>query len=157
MSLVVEYRKARSQEDVARLRRAMALRALVATGASQREIAEALGISQSAVSQQLRATQSVASSDPQTLIEAAGPILVDVAVSRGFGRLAVFGSVARNEATPESDIDLIVEAPTGAGLKEVLALRSLFESIVGRPVDLVTYGGLRDHLDDDIRHDLVPL
>lgn len=157
MSLVVEYRSARHQEEVANLRRALVLRALVAVGSSQREIAAALGVSQPAVSQQLKAAQSVATVHPETLLEAAAPILVDVARSSGFDRLAVFGSVARRQARPNSDIDLLVEPPTDAGIKDVLALRDSFQAILGRPVDLVTYAGLREGLDDDIRREAVLL
>ena len=54
MTLVSEYRDARREEDVARLRRVLALRAMVANGMSQRQIADALGVSQPAVSQQLK-------------------------------------------------------------------------------------------------------
>lgn len=157
MSLVVEYRNARHQEEVAKLRRALALRALVAAGSSQRRIADTLGVSQPAVSQQLKAAQSVANVPPETLLEAAAPILVAVARSAGFDRLAVFGSVARRQARPDSDIDLLVEPPADAGVKDVLALRDAFQVILGRPVDLVTYGGLRAGLDDDIRREAVLL
>jgi len=157
MSLVVEYRSARHQEEVAKLRRALALRALVAAGSTQREIAEVLGVSQPAVSQQLKAAQSVATVHPETLLEAAAPILVDVARTRRFDRLAVFGSVARRQARPDSDIDLLVEAPADAGIKDVLALRDAFQAILGRPVDLVTYAGLRAGLDDDVRREAVLL
>nr|NLI50956.1 nucleotidyltransferase family protein [Propionibacterium sp.] len=158
MSLVVEYQQARRQEDLARLRRALALRALTVTGASQREVADALDITQPAISQQLKAAQNlIARSHPQVLVAAAGPILVEVARSRGFDRLAVFGSVARHQARPDSDIDLLVEAPADAGIKDVLALRDSFQAILGRPVDLVTYAGLRAGLDDDIRREAVPL
>jgi predicted transcriptional regulator len=55
MTLLAEYLEARRDEDVARLRRVLALRAMVATGMSQRDIASALGVSQPAVSQQLKA------------------------------------------------------------------------------------------------------
>lgn len=157
MSLVVEYRNARHQEEVAKLRRALALRALVAAGSSQREIAEVLGVSQPAVSQQLKAAQSVATVHPETLLEAAAPILVDVARTRRFDRLAVFGSVARRQARSDSDIDLLVEAPVDARIKDILALRSTFQAILGRPVDLVTYAGLRAGLDDDVRREAVLL
>src|SRR5665811_1738852 len=54
MTLLAEYRDARRDEDVARLRRVIALRAMVATGMSQQQVGDALGISQPAVSQQLR-------------------------------------------------------------------------------------------------------
>jgi len=157
MSLVVEYQQARREEDVARLRRMLALRALVATGSSQRVIADALGVSQPAVSQQLKAARTVTEVHPETLLAAAAPILVDVARARGFDRLAVFGSVARREARVDSDIDLLVEAPAGAGIKELVELREIFEEILGRPVDLVTYGGLKPTIDDDIRAEAVLL
>lgn len=157
MSLVVEYRTAQHQEDVAKLRRALALRALVAAGSSQREIAELLDVSQPAVSQQLKTARSVATVHPEILLEAAAPILVDVARSAGFDRLAVFGSVARRQARPDSDIDLLVEPPADAGIKDVLALRDAFQTILWRPVDLVTYAGLRAGLDDDIRREAVLL
>lgn len=157
MSLVLEYRAARHQEEVARLRRVLALRALTVTGSTQREIADALGVSQPAVSQQLKAAQQVTHVHPETLLEAAAPILVDVATSHGFRRLAVFGSVARSQARPDSDIDLIVEPPNGAGIKEVVALRDEIQAILGRPVDLVTYRGLKPGLDDDILREAVAL
>ncbi|MDQ3423722.1 MAG: hypothetical protein M3510_10170 [Actinomycetota bacterium] len=51
MTLLAEYRGARRDEEVARLRRAIALRAMVSEGMSQLEIAELLGVSQPAVSQ----------------------------------------------------------------------------------------------------------
>ena len=157
MSLVVEYQRARHEEDLARLRRALALRALVATGSSQREIAHALGVSQPAVSQQLKAARIITEVHPETLIAGAAPILVDVARSKGFDRLAVFGSVARHEARADSDVDLLVEPPAGAGIKELVALREVFEEILGRPVDLVTYGGLKPTIDADIRAEAVLL
>ena len=157
MSLLVECLSALHQEEVAKLRRALAMRAPVAAGSSQSEIASALGVSQPAVSQHLKAAQSVATAHPETLVEAAAPILVEVARSSGFARLAVFGSVARRQARADSDIDLLVEPPADAGIKDVLALRDTFQAILGRPVDLVTYAGLREGLDDDIRREAVLL
>lgn len=157
MGLLSEYRVSRSQEDAARLRRLLALRALAATGSSQRNIAAALGVSQSAVSQQLKAARDFADVHPETLVKAAAPILVEVASSEGFDRLAVFGSVARGSARPDSDIDLLVEPPPGAGIKELVALRATFQEILGRPVDLITYGGLETPMDDDIRFEAVLL
>lgn len=144
-------------EGVARLRRALALRALIATGASQREIAEALGVSQPAISQQLSAARSAIEVHPEVLLTAAAPILVELAQDRGFANLAVFGSVARHEAQDDSDIDLIVTAPRGAGIKELLGLQQLFEATLGRPIDLATYGGLKPTIDDDIRAEAVML
>jgi predicted transcriptional regulator len=53
MSPLAAYLAARRDEGISRARRLLALRAMAATGMSQREIADALGVSQPAVSQQL--------------------------------------------------------------------------------------------------------
>ncbi|WP_311208867.1 MULTISPECIES: nucleotidyltransferase domain-containing protein [unclassified Aeromicrobium] len=153
MTLLDDYRAARRDEDVARLRRALALRALVAGGTSQREIAAALGISQPAVSQQLSVARRLDDIDVETLVEAAAPVLVLVAHDRGFTRLAVSGSVARGDATSDSDIDLLVDPPIDASIADVMRLRGTFETVLGRPVDLVTYGGLHPARDADILTD----
>lgn len=157
MSLMGEYRQARHVEEVARLRRALALRAMIAEGLSQREIASSLGISQSAVSQQLKTLRDIGAIDPEFMVEAAAPILTRVAEDRGYKRLAVFGSVARHDARADSDIDLLVEPPPGTSIGDLLAVRELFSHVVGRPVDLVTYRGLKPQLDDDIRREAVLL
>ena len=113
MALLEEYLDARRDEDVARLRRVLALRAMIENGMSQRQIAEELGISQPAVSQQLKSAPALRGVHPELLLNAAAPVLKALAAERGYTRLAVFGSVARHQARPGSDIDLIVEAPAG--------------------------------------------
>lgn len=157
MDLLAEYRGARHDEDVARLRRVLALRAMAATGMSQREIAAALGVSQPAVSQQLRAAQDLAPVHPEALVEAAAPVLRRLAAELGYGRLAVFGSVARGGARQDSDIDLLVEAPDGTSSFEFIKFKHLIERVLGRQIDLVDYGGLKTKLDDDIRREAVLL
>src|SRR5512139_1054260 len=157
MGLLAEYRAARRDEDVARLRRVLALRAMAAVGMSQRQIAEAVGITQPAVSQQLKFAPELDSVHPEFLLEAAAPILRTLAAEHGYTRLAVFGSVARQQARPDSDIDLIVEAPAGTSSFDFIRFRQLIEQVLGREVDLVEYGGLKPKLDDDIRREAVPL
>ena len=157
MSLVGEYRSARREEDAARLRRVLALRAMGATGMSQREIANALGVSQPAVSQQLKSGPNLASVHPEVLVEAAAPILKRLAEERGFTGLAVFGSVARHQARPDSDIDILVQQPPGTTISGLVDLGNLFAQVLGRSVDLVTYGGLMPGIDDDIRREAVLL
>ncbi|MEE3851807.1 nucleotidyltransferase domain-containing protein [Gordonia sp. LSe1-13] len=157
MDLGSEYRNARRDEEVARLRRVIALRALVATGKSQREIAEVLDISQPAVSQQLKFAPNLDRVHPEMLLEAAAPVLKALAAQRGYTRLAAFGSVARRQAGPDSDIDLIVEAPDATSSFDFVAFKRLLEEVLGREIDLVEYGGLKAGLDDDIRDDAVML
>jgi predicted nucleotidyltransferase len=157
MTLLAEYRGARRDEDVARLRRVLALRAMSAVGMSQRQIAAELGVSQPAVSQQLKAANDLAGVHPELLIDAAGPVLRALAAERGYARLAVFGSVARRQARADSDIDLVVESPPGTSSFDFLRFKQLLEQVLGRGVDLVDYGGLMPGLDDDIRRDAVVL
>ncbi|MGV9709986.1 nucleotidyltransferase domain-containing protein [Gordonia sp. NPDC003424] len=157
MTVVGEYRKARRDEDVARLRRALALRALVATGMSQRQIADLLKITQPAVSQQLKFGPDIDAIHPEVLVEAAAPVLKALAAEYGYNRMAVFGSVARRQARSDSDIDLVVEAPDSTSSFEFVGFKTLLEEVLGREIDLVEYGGLKPGLDDDIRREAVLL
>src|SRR3990172_2957020 len=57
----------------------------------------------------------------------------------GVRRLALFGSVARGEARPDSDVDLLVQFSPGAkSFDRFLALSELLETLLGRRVELVT-------------------
>src|SRR2546425_7400413 len=61
----------------------------------------------------------------------------------GVRRLALFGSVARGEARPDSDVDLLVEfAPGQKSFDRFMALSDLLERLVACPVQLVTLEGL---------------
>ncbi len=57
--------------------------------------------------------------------------------------LALFGSLARDEATERSDIDLLVTFHRPAGYFALIALQQYLESVLGRNVDIVTPGGLK--------------
>jgi len=74
----------------------------------------------------------------------------------GVRRLAVFGSYARDEATPLSDVDILVELERPIGW-EIVDLHDYLEELLGLPVDLVTEGALRrkPRLQEYIREDLI--
>jgi uncharacterized protein len=57
--------------------------------------------------------------------------------------LALFGSLARNEATDQSDVDLLVTFNRPAGYFALIGLQQYLESVFGRKVDIVTPGGLK--------------
>lgn len=157
MDLLHEYRAARRDGELARLRRAIALRAMIATGMSQRQVAEELGISQPAVSQQLASSSDLTEVHPEFLLEAATPVLKALAEDNGYTRLAVFGSIARHDASTESDIDLLVDAPVGTSSFAFIRFKQLIEQVLGREIDLVSYGGLKPRRDEDIRRQAVLL
>lgn len=56
----------------------------------------------------------------------------------GVRSLAVFGSFARGEAGPESDVDVLVEFEGPATLERFVELRSLLGERLGRRIDLAT-------------------
>ncbi len=73
------------------------------------------------------------------------------------GRTAsLFGSVARGDDTPESDIDFLVEFETGSSLFDLMDLQEALEQLLGVSVDVVSLGGLKDR-DDHIRREAVPI
>ena len=61
----------------------------------------------------------------------------------GIKSLALFGSVARDEAGPESDVDLLVEFRKTPGLTEYMRVKFWLEDCLGHPVDLVMKGALK--------------
>ena len=57
--------------------------------------------------------------------------------------IALFGSVARDQASPESDIDVLVEFATRPGFDGYMRLKEHLESLLGQRVDLVMTGALK--------------
>lgn len=76
----------------------------------------------------------------------------------GVDRLALFGSVARDEAGPGSDVDLLVRLRPEAriGLFGFVRLKTRLEEILGRPVDLVTEDSVKRQLREQIFGEAVP-
>lgn len=68
----------------------------------------------------------------------------------GVRKAALFGSVIRNEAVGESDIDLLVEFEEGRSLLDLAGLKLELERLLTRKVDLVTYRSLHPLLRDTI-------
>lgn len=65
-------------------------------------------------------------------------------------RLRLFGSVARGEDTPESDVDLLVEFTRPKGLLALVGLEQELEAALGRKVDLLTPAALSPYLRDRV-------
>ncbi|MGH2457589.1 MAG: nucleotidyltransferase family protein [Chloroflexota bacterium] len=64
----------------------------------------------------------------------------------GVDSIAVFGSVARDEAGPESDVDVLVEFNRPVGYFEFFDLERYREQILGCGVDLFTMNSLREEI-----------
>jgi hypothetical protein len=73
----------------------------------------------------------------------------------GVRSLALFGSVARDQARPESDVDMLVEFNRPMGLFGLFALQDRLEALLGRPVDLGTPASLKPRLREAVLKELV--
>ena len=71
--------------------------------------------------------------------------------------LAIFGSFARDDASPKSDLDVLVEFERPIGLSEFLALEDTLSVLVDRRVDLVTCDALKPHIGRCVRAEAVRL
>lgn len=68
--------------------------------------------------------------------------------------ISIFGSYSRNEETPQSDIDILVEFENPVGL-EFVDLAEELEDILGIKVDLVSKKGIKEKYLKEIEQDLV--
>lgn len=68
----------------------------------------------------------------------------------GVESLALFGSVVRDEARADSDVDVLVTLRRPMGIFGFLTIKERLEAILGRPVDLVTPDGLKRQLRERI-------
>lgn len=74
----------------------------------------------------------------------------------GVASLAVFGSVVRNESTPQSDIDLLVEFDSDVGLLHLFEIQHRLEEIIGVPkIDLIQKGAIHPELRESILSEAV--
>lgn len=81
------------------------------------------------------------------------PVLKEAGVTRS----SLFGSVARGEAREDSDIDILVEVPSGTGLFAFVGLQHKLEDVLGKKVDLVTYKSIHPLLKESILKSQIPI
>jgi predicted nucleotidyltransferase len=79
----------------------------------------------------------------------------DELAAMGAGSLSLFGSVARDEAGPESDVDILIELNRPMGLFGLAAIHLRLEEILGWRVELITTGGLKERYRERIVRDLI--
>jgi uncharacterized protein len=155
-------------------------------GISQVELAARAGVTQSVISAYESGRRQPSVPTLATLIEAtgfelttavrrqprrlkmlSGPVgqrvrrhrrdLVAAAAAHGASGLRVFGSVARGEDRPDSDVDLLANVPPGMSLFGLARLQAELEAIVGARVDLVPAADLKPEVRERAGRDLVAL
>jgi len=83
--------------------------------------------------------------------------ILEVARKHGARNVRVFGSVARGDSGPDSDVDLLVELEPGRGLLDHAALMLDLSDLLGCIVDVVTDRGIRPRIRDRVLLEAVPL
>lgn len=72
-------------------------------------------------------------------------------------RIGVFGSYARNEEKPASDIDLLVHFSEPLDLLELVGIEQTLSEKLNRKVEIVTESALSERLRNSVMNDLRPL
>ena len=75
----------------------------------------------------------------------------------GVHNIRVFGSVAREEDTAESDIDLLIDMEESSSLLDLVGFQQELEVMLNRPADVLTENGINPYLRDSILGEAVAL
>ena len=83
--------------------------------------------------------------------------VLQIARAHGAYNVRVFGSVARGEAQPGSDVDLLVEMEVGRSLMDMGGLVMELQDLLGHSVDVVTERGLKSRIRARVLAEAIPL
>jgi len=154
-------------------------------GMTQADLAARAGVTQSVISDYERGRREPSVSTLTRLVAASGHVLavdlvasptppagrghlghrlrqhraavLDLAAARGATNVRVFGSVARGEDGPSSDVDLLVDLAAGTSLLTLIGLRQDLSDLLGVPVDVVPADSLKPDRAANILRDAVAL
>ncbi len=83
--------------------------------------------------------------------------ILRIAASHGARDVRVFGSRARGNAAPQSDVDLLVTLPDKASLLVIVAIKQDLEDLLGCKVDVVTEDAISPYIRDEVLNGAVTL
>jgi uncharacterized protein len=83
--------------------------------------------------------------------------ILRLAAKYGAANVRIFGSVARGQAGPESDIDFLIDMEPGRTLFDLGGLPFELRELLGVSVDVVPEKGLREHVRSHVIKEAVPL
>lgn len=83
--------------------------------------------------------------------------ILRIARSHGAERVRIFGSAARGEMGPESDLDLLVDLQPGRSLLDLVAIKQDLQDLLGHEVDVVTESAVSPYLREHVLREAVGL
>jgi len=93
----------------------------------------------------------------EKLLQSRKEQILTLARQNGAYDVRIFGSVARGEARPDSDIDFLVNLEAGRSLLDLARLLRELQALLGMPVDIVTEAGLHARIRPQVLKDARPL
>ncbi len=145
-------------------------------GLTQSALAERSGIVQSVISAYEKGRRDPSTSALERLIGAAGLSLTlteappalralrlrgdalrRLLADFGASNVEVFGSVARGDDGPDSDVDLLVDFAPTVGMFDIVRMQAAAEALLERPVDIVPRGELKGEVAEAVLREAVPL
>jgi uncharacterized protein len=87
---------------------------------------------------------------PERILQEKRQQILAIARKYGAHNVRIFGSVARGEARPDSDIDFLVELEPGRSLFDLGGLVYELQELLGVDVDVVTEKGLKARIRDRV-------
>ncbi len=91
------------------------------------------------------------------LVQSKRETILQLAARRGARNVRLFGSVARGEAGPNSDLDFLVDLEPGRSLLDLGGLLMDLQRLLDRRVDVVTEAGLRPRIRPQVLKDACAL
>jgi len=81
--------------------------------------------------------------------------IISILVKHDIKRILVFGSYARKEATPKSDLDLIVDFPEGTSLLDHVGIEIELSEALDMKIDLLSRNGISPHIKDQVLKEVI--
>ena len=95
--------------------------------------------------------------NPETLLQTKRNDILRIAAQNGAYNVRIFGSVARGEARPDSDIDFLVNLEENRSLLDLARLLRELQTLLDCKVDVMTEAGLRPRIRTQVLKDARPL
>ncbi len=83
--------------------------------------------------------------------------ILRIAASHGARNVRIFGSMARGEARPDSDLDVLVSLEPGRSVLDLVAIKQDLEDLLGCAVDVVTEAAVSPYIREQVLEEAVSL